>query len=280
MIDILIALLHETLTLTKRGFRIMLLHGTLCSVLLGALLMVQQELPIVPVWALLLLYILFLLPHTLMLVALMRGMLFERMREHFLFTLKWKTYHTNFLYDSLYFLGVGTLILFSAEGIILVTDTYIEINTWIEERMQAEGEVEQQMHMRESFSLLLRSGILVVMGLTGALFFALMLIWARNVILMPAAALGYRIYSDEARLIMDGHVFLVAVTTMLVNFVIAGSATELYKVLAESMPIKFATTFTVVLTYWLAIYLNAAFCSATFSLFTEDYQLRSDFKGF
>jgi len=277
MIGLVFGLAQESAGMAKRGLRTMAAMGIPCGLLLGGILLLQQ-MPASPVWALLVLYLAFLIPHTVLLVALMRAMLFEQVRERIGSALRWRAHHTNFLYDSLFFLGVAALILFTVEAIFLVYVEYVEVRASLEEAA-GKDEVAYIAGLKETFVQIRETGILALLAATGLMFLLLMVVWARNVIQMPATALGFRIQKEESRMMMGDNVLLVAILTMGYNSVIAALATAMRAFPEEWLPVNYKTAAIVAVTYWVAVWVNAAFWSATFRLFTEGYQLRSDFKG-
>jgi len=277
VITLLIGLAEESAGMVKRGTRTMTAFGLPCAALLGGILLLQQ-IPATPVWALLILYAAFLVPHTMLLVAVMREMLFEQAKERLLVALRWKPRHTNFLYDSLFFLGVAALILFSVEAIILVSEEYAEVRAALEEQA-GQDEVAYIAGLRETFVQIQETGLLALLSATALMFLLLMVVWARNVIQMPATAAGFRIQKDESRMMMQGSVLLVAAMTMIYNGLIAGIAVALRGIPQDWVPVSYKTAGIVAVTYWLAVWVNAAFWCSIFRIFTEGYRLRTDFKG-
>lgn len=269
----------ETLDMLDRGARMMGIVGVACSLLLAGIVYAQFALTI-PVWGQMLAYAGFLLPHTVFMVALIRGMLMQNMKEKVKIVLSWRAYHTNLLYDSFFFLVIGGLILFTYDAFVTFVDMYAEVTSGDSSALEGLSGTDflYVEGMREAFDRMQRTGVLAGMAVVGFLFFFLMVVWARNIITIPATALGYRIRNEEARMLMRGYVLFVVIVNFAGNGLIALAAwAAMNYALVDRMPLEYAGPLMVGFVYWLAMYVNVAFWCALFLTFTAEYDMSKEF---
>lgn len=278
MIGVVAGIFGEMSDMIGRGGRTMGIHGVACALLLAGIVYAQFELTI-PVWAQVLVFLAFLFPHTIFMVALIRGMLMQNLKERLVVTLAWRLRHTNLLYDSFFFLVIGGLILFTYDAFVTFFDMYLEVTAEggavPEELVQTDLPYIEG--MKEAFTRLQRTGVLAGMLVVGLLFLFLMVVWARNIIAIPATALGYRIRNEEARMLMRGYVLFVVFVNFAVNGLIAVAAWAMMNhVLADRVALEYAAPAMVGAVYWVAMYVNIGFWCSLFLTFTAEYDMSKE----
>ncbi len=277
MIFVITSIFHEMASMLRYGTPILLKQGGVCALILGGLVYWQTE-HFTKTWHLLVGYFVFLVPHTLFLVALIRGMLLELMRERFKFTLRWRMLHTNFLYDSVFFLIIGLLILFSYDGLVTLREEYQRLHEDYQRiRATMSFDVGYVAGIQESVALLKETGVLIGFLTTGIFFTILMAIWSRNIIALPATALGFRLHPEDLRKIMSGNVLVVTLITFATNLTLSALVWYAGKHIHQQVPNSLTLPLIVAVTYCLAVHINAALSCALFRMFTSEQDLRRDF---